>query len=670
MSPPNDGSELDLGATLRGFATKQRLFDRYELREILGRGGMGVVWRAYDEQLERDVALKFLPELLVLDLAAMNDLKRETKRSLELTHHHIVRIYDFAQDNRSACISMEYVDGQTLSAARVERQNQVFEVDDLGPVVEQACDALEYAHVKAKIVHRDFKPSNLMRNSRGELKVTDFGIARSLTDSVSMLSMRTSGTLVYMSPQQLDGERASPADDIYSLGATVYELLTGKPPFYSGGIDLQIRDKVAPAMGGRRKELEVASPKVIPPQWEATIAACLAKDPVHRPRSAAEVARRLGLAVPQYGRTVFSAPPEIVPPAEAAEGAPPPKRNFAVPAITILAALAGVMLVWYFAFVLPRDAASKAQNTRAADAEAKMKAAEHLAQARGALLVNTEPQGATVTLGTQSRKSPTSFADLSIGTARLKIFLDGYESMERDVEVRENQITDPGMIRLVRIVGSAKIESAPQSIEFDLIDADGGHHSGTTPATLTNIPTGTAEVVYKPPRDPSHSQRIIINARSTVASIWRVPASPSPSVADVSTAMPSVTPRVIPASTPNPVVIAPSTSLPPERETLGEYTYKGMVGPYEAIFHLRFEPGERVSGDYNLPKSKNNDVVLRLEGRNPAGKLYLDEYTGTRLSARIELTLNRSSSEIRWEGTMYNTPPDSRVFPVSFSRSR
>ena len=103
--------ELDLGQTIRGFAPGQKLFNRYTLKAVLGRGGLGVVWRAFDEQLERDVALKFLPELLVLDQAAMNELKRETKRSLELTHHHIVRIHDFAQDNRSACISMEYVDG-------------------------------------------------------------------------------------------------------------------------------------------------------------------------------------------------------------------------------------------------------------------------------------------------------------------------------------------------------------------------------------------------------------------------------------------------------------------------------------------------------------------------------------------------------------------------------
>lgn len=92
---------------------------------------MGIVWRAFDEHLERDVALKFLPELIIHDKAVLDDLKRETKRNFDLTHHHIVRIYDFAQDSSSACISMEFVDGETLSALRIDRKEKVFQVDEL-----------------------------------------------------------------------------------------------------------------------------------------------------------------------------------------------------------------------------------------------------------------------------------------------------------------------------------------------------------------------------------------------------------------------------------------------------------------------------------------------------------------------------------------------------------
>jgi len=112
-----------------------------------------------------------------------------------------------------------------------------------------------------------------------------------------------------------------------------------------------------------------------------------------------------------------------------------------------------------------------------------------------------------------------------------------------------------------------------------------------------------------------------------------------------------------------------SASVPAENGgAAGDYSYRGTVGPYEAAFQLHFETNGRVTGTYSLSTNKN--LVLRLEGRNPKGKLFLDEYTRDRLTARIELTVNDSANEIRWEGTMYNTPPDNRVFPVSFARSR
>ena len=114
---------------------------------------------------------------------------------------------------------------------------------------------------------------------------------------------------------------------------------------------------------------------------------------------------------------------------------------------------------------------------------------------------------------------------------------------------------------------------------------------------------------------------------------------------------------------------SPVAPVPAENSgTTGDYSYRGTVGPYEATFQLRFETGGRVAGTYILTSNKN--LVLRLEGRNPKGKLFLDEYTRDRLTAHIELTLNDGASDIRWEGTMYNTPPDNRVFPVSISRPR
>src|SRR5438128_4891385 len=293
---PGNGSD----ATTRELVAGQRIFNRYTLKQTLGRGGMGIVWLARDEELERDVALKFLPDLIIHDRAVLGDLKRETRRSLELTHKNIVRIYDFVHDNVSGCISMEYVDGDTLSNLRADKPQKVFETSELKEWVSELCDALDYAPNHARIVHRDLKPTNLMVNQRGDLKVADFGIARSLSDSMSMLTMDRgkSGTLLYMSPQQLEGERGNHLDDIYSLGASVYELLTSKPPFYVGNIDRQIREKIPPSMTERRKEFEIEA-EPISAVWEEWVAACLAKDPGRRPQSVREIARQLQMLSPE-----------------------------------------------------------------------------------------------------------------------------------------------------------------------------------------------------------------------------------------------------------------------------------------------------------------------------------------------------------------------------------
>src|SRR6478735_1915884 len=311
----------DLDATIRDFSGGQKVFNRYTLIKTLGRGGMGVVWLARDEELERNVALKFLPELIVHDRAVLGDMKRETRRSLDLTHKNIVRIYDFVTSEQSGCISMEYIDGDTLSNLRADKPHKVFEPHELADWTSQLCDALDYAHNHAKIIHRDLKPANLMVNQRGDLKVSDFGIARSLSDSVSMLTMERgrSGTLVFMSPQQLDGERGSPLDDIYSFGATMYELITSKPPFSSGNIDRQIREKIPPLMAERRKDLEVEG-EMIDDVWEKVIASCLAKNPDRRPASFVDIAQQLGIDSPKTVRAARALPPPTIP----TSSVPPP----------------------------------------------------------------------------------------------------------------------------------------------------------------------------------------------------------------------------------------------------------------------------------------------------------------------------------------------------------
>lgn len=281
--------------TVRGLAAGQRHFGRFVLVRPLGRGGMGVVWLARDETLGEDVALKFLPDLVRWDPAALADLKTETRRARQLTHPHIVRIHDLVEDAGGAAIAMEAIDGRTLTEERLARPAQVLEPSDIQPWLGQLAAALDYAHGEAKVVHRDLKPANVMLARDGRLKVTDFGVARAMGESLLRVSQiaTTGGTLLYMSPQQALGESPTPRDDIYALGATLYELLTGKPPFHTGNVAAQIERRRPDSIGERRRQLGVQAAGAVPREWEDTLAACLAKQPAERPASAGELAERL-----------------------------------------------------------------------------------------------------------------------------------------------------------------------------------------------------------------------------------------------------------------------------------------------------------------------------------------------------------------------------------------
>ncbi len=451
MSDETPANPLD--ATTRDFANGQKVFNRYTLIKTLGRGGMGVVWLAHDDELERNVALKFLPELIVHDRAVLGDMKRETRRSLDLTHKNIVRIYDFVHSDQSGCISMEYVDGDTLSNLRADKPHKVFEAHDLNEWTSQLCDALDYAHTHARIIHRDLKPANLMVNTRGDLKVSDFGISRSLSDSVSMLTMEQgrSGTLVFMSPQQLDGERGSHLDDVYSFGATIYELITSKPPFSSGNVDRQIREKIPPTMALRRKELEIEG-EPIDETWEKVIAACLAKDPARRPQSFAEIAQRLEIASPKTVRAQQAAQAKAPTSGGVAGSVTALKSNRTI----LIAAGAAVLLLvigglW---FALRKPAVTVAPQTPPA---VVAKTEDQGPNALGGVMVNTSPSHATVTLGgMDAGKSPVTFKGIHSGKYPLRISLEGYTSIEREVEVKAGQFVDLGTINLVRSASMAE----------------------------------------------------------------------------------------------------------------------------------------------------------------------------------------------------------------------
>ena len=339
------------------------VFGHYRLHSIAGKGGMGVVWRAQDEELNETVALKFLPEAVARDPAAIEELKDETRRARRLRHGNIVSVFNFEREMAHTAVSMEFVDGQTMSHLRLEQPDKVFAVEALAPFVTQLCAALDYAHLEAKVVHRDLKPANLMLTREGVLKVTDFGIARSIADTATRATGRagdSSGTLPYMSPQQVNGRKPTAADDIYALGATLYELLTGKPPFHRGdpySLMNQIANVEPLRLSEMRAELEFEGPP-IPAIWEETIAACLAKQPEQRPPSAGKVARLLQLSSVQDAavsaapfslpKSARKKPTPVAAPGDQSRGGPKQSRPWAwvkwlVGAVTI-AGLAAYLL--------------------------------------------------------------------------------------------------------------------------------------------------------------------------------------------------------------------------------------------------------------------------------------------------------------------------------------
>ncbi|MGC8744182.1 MAG: WD40 repeat domain-containing serine/threonine protein kinase [Verrucomicrobiia bacterium] len=254
---------------------------RFRLKHLIGSGGMGEVWLAYDSRLREFVALKFLLPKIANSIESIEHLRIETHRSRKLSHPNIVRVYDlYEEPGEIPFVAMEYVDGSNLHQIRLLRSNGVLSWEFLSPLVRQLISALQYAHSE-NIVHRDIKPSNLLLDKENRLKLADFGIAR-IAQQTSFAQRGLGfggGTLDFISPQQASGLPATAADDIYSIGATLYELLTGTPPFYKGDIEYQIHNVKPEPLLERLSGIQ----NNIPEALENFVQACLEKSPEKRP---------------------------------------------------------------------------------------------------------------------------------------------------------------------------------------------------------------------------------------------------------------------------------------------------------------------------------------------------------------------------------------------------
>ncbi|MCI0535209.1 MAG: bifunctional serine/threonine-protein kinase/formylglycine-generating enzyme family protein, partial [Verrucomicrobiales bacterium] len=291
---------------------------RFLLLDKLGEGGMGEVWLAADQELSRDgethlVALKFLSESIRQDPQALTALRAEVLRSQALSHPNIVRIFDLhATAGGMPFIKMEFVEGSSLGQWLENRTDHVMPWRMVVRLTHQLCDALKYAHETVGIVHRDLKPSNLLLAEGPVLKLSDFGIAQAIhSRAASARDVVAQGTLSYASPQQIAGQQPTPADDVYALGATLYELLTGTPPFEGASAEEIIRKTYHETPAPIPKRLEaLGRQNDVPSRLVALVQRCLEKDPIYRPKTReiagllptleeAPVARYRGIPSPQ-----------------------------------------------------------------------------------------------------------------------------------------------------------------------------------------------------------------------------------------------------------------------------------------------------------------------------------------------------------------------------------
>lgn len=261
------------------------LAQRYRIEEKLGEGGMGVVFKAHDTLLDRPVALKALAPHL-LDDGSLKRLLREAQSAAKLTHPNIVAIYDVVEDGATRLIVMEYIEGQTLRSL-IPLSSWEHAID----VGVDICRALSFAHDRG-VIHRDIKPENVIVTPEGTAKVMDFGLARSEGRSRLTQTGAIVGTVAYMAPEQALSGRSNAHSDLYSLGAVLYEVITGKTPFVAD-------DPIA--VISMHVNVPPVSPRfytpAIPPVLESVILRLLAKDPTERYASADELTRILPTAL-------------------------------------------------------------------------------------------------------------------------------------------------------------------------------------------------------------------------------------------------------------------------------------------------------------------------------------------------------------------------------------
>jgi hypothetical protein len=274
LSPPSSDSLHHIGAK-----------DRYRITAMLGQGGMGITYRASDSVLERDVALKKLLPDMADEPEFASRFRQEAKVLARLTHPGIVQVYDFIEEGGQFWIVMELIRGGELADLLKERG--YLTVPEAARLGVQMAEAMGYAHARG-IVHRDFKPSNVMLTAGGSPKITDFGLATFARSSLKTGAGEVAGSPHYMSPEQTEGRTADSRSDVYSMGAVLYQMLTGKVPFDGNDVESVLdQHRLSDPLPPRRILTD------IPDELNSLVLTMLAKNPEERMQDMTGIAKVL-----------------------------------------------------------------------------------------------------------------------------------------------------------------------------------------------------------------------------------------------------------------------------------------------------------------------------------------------------------------------------------------
>ena len=317
------------------FTPGEIVAERYRIVALLGRGGMGEVYRAEDLTLTQVVAIKFLPASFSQDPSVLERFHSEVRVARQISHPNVCRVFDIGDADGTPFLTMEYVDGEDLSSVvrRIGRLPQ----DKAAELSRQICAGLAAAHDRG-IIHRDLKPANLMLDGAGKIRITDFGLA-GIAANIQGAEVRA-GTPAYMAPEQLSGKEVTSKSDIYSLGLVMYEILTGKRLY-----DVSTMQELLKA----RESGTITNPSTIvkdlDPLMERVILRCLEKDPAKRPSSALQVSAALPGGDPLAAALAAgeTPSPEMVAAAGEKEGTEPKRALAYLGAMLVLLTIAVIL---------------------------------------------------------------------------------------------------------------------------------------------------------------------------------------------------------------------------------------------------------------------------------------------------------------------------------------